>query len=55
MNQSDAKKKLIDAILGLEGALAIYAILTNDQELVDRWSLARNEYMSLLTWLENER
>lgn len=55
MDIDTALTHVIDSILELEASLAKYAILTNNQELVDRWSSARNEYLSLLTWLENNR
>ena len=55
MDIDTAYTHVIDSILELEASLAKYAILTNDQRIVDRWSSARNEYLSLLTWLQNER
>ena len=45
---------LCDVILILEGEMAKYAAVTDSEEFVDRWQSCRNEYLSLLTWLENQ-
>ncbi len=44
---------LCDAIIQLEGEMAKYAAVSDNQEFINRWETARNEYLSLLTWLEN--
>ena len=55
MEYSDVRAELINAILDLEASMAKYAIFTLDDEMVDRWEKARNEYLSLLTWIRNNR
>ncbi len=55
MEYSDIRAELVDAILDLEATMAKYAIFTLDDEMVQRWEKARNEYLSLLTWLKENR
>ncbi len=55
MEYSDIRAELVNAILDLEATMAKYAIFTLDDEMVGRWESARNEYLSLLTWLRENR
>lgn len=55
MEYSDIRAELVNAILDLEATMAKYAIFTLDDEMVERWEKARNEYLSLLTWLRENR
>ncbi len=46
--------EIIDAILALEGSMAKYSAIARTDEFVERWQSARNEYLSLLTWLDKQ-
>ena len=50
--QRKALIDLCDAILYLEGEMAKYAAVTTDESFIDRWEKLRNEYLSLLTYLD---
>ena len=55
MDKAEFRKRVLQAILALEASMAQYAIYTLDDEFVERWEIARNEYLSLLTWLKETR
>ena len=55
MDNTEVRQHVLQAILALEASMAKYAIYTLDEEFVERWEIARNEYLSLLTWLRENR
>ena len=55
MDNTEVRQRVLQAILALEASMAQYAIYSLDDEFVERWEVARNEYLSLLTWLKETR
>ena len=53
MTEEQLRLEIIVAILELESAMSRYALFTQDNGFIDRWSISRNEYLSLLTWMRN--